>query len=66
MPPELPHNRTCVQRPPSASIAIQHSGAMEPWSHRSLGPACCQQLGDGDGSRHFYTIACRGVTCSAI
>ena len=28
MHPELPHNRTRVQRPPSASIAIQHGGAI--------------------------------------
>ena len=28
MPPELPHNRTRIRRPPSASIAIQHGGAI--------------------------------------
>ena len=28
MPPKLPHNRTRIQRWPSASIAIQHSGAI--------------------------------------
>ena len=28
MPPELPHNRTRVHRSPSASITIQHGGAI--------------------------------------
>ena len=28
MPPELPHNSTRIQRPPSTSIAIQHGGAI--------------------------------------
>ena len=28
MPPELPHNRTRIQRSPSASITIQHGGAI--------------------------------------
>ena len=28
MPPELPHNRTRIRRPPSASIAIRHGGAI--------------------------------------
>ena len=59
MPPELPHSRTRIQRPPAASMAIQHA---EP-SSRPLG---CQQLGDGDSSRLLYTTTCRDVTCSAI